>query len=177
MTRRDNLNNSYFEWLYSLVCAGKPYFRKLLRHLHNIEFRYLLEMDENRAADGVALRYRYVYETHNPCGDHGPCSVLEMLVAMVLRCEEQIMDDPAIGNRTGQWFWTMMINLGLGPMVDDRYDPRYVDEVINRLLNREYGPTGEGGLFTIRNPRRDLRDVEFWHQLLWYLDTIADTDI
>lgn len=46
--------------------------------------------------------------------DNRPCSVLEMIIALAIRLEEHIMDDPDIGNRTGQWFWDMIVSLGLG---------------------------------------------------------------
>jgi hypothetical protein len=97
-----------------------------------------------------------------------------MMVALALACEEDIMDNTSYGNRTGQWFWGMIVNLGLGSMTDGRYDERRVDEIIDRFLDRDYEPNGEGGLFTIRHCDRDLRDVEIWHQLCWYLDSIID---
>ena len=98
--------------------------------------------------------------------------MLEMLVSVAISCEE-IMDDPQIGNRTGQWFWNMIVNLGLGSMIDSRFDKEYVDEVVRRFLNRQYDPDGTGGLFTIRNCDVDLRTVEIWYQLCWYLDSIT----
>ena len=82
------------------------------------------------------------------------------------------MDDPDIGNRTGQWFWDMIENLELDTMSDTMFDERYVDEVIERLLHREYGRHGEGGLFFIPNCRYDLRSEEIWYQAMWYLDSI-----
>ena len=103
----------------------------------------------------------------------GPCSILEMMVALAIRCEEGIMDDPDIGDRTGQWFWGMVTNLGLGSMSDENFDRKYVDEVIERFLNRKYDPDGRGGLFRVRNCKYDLREVEIFHQLCWYLDNIV----
>ena len=82
------------------------------------------------------------------------------------------MDDPDVGDRTGQWFWSMITSLGLGSMTDDRFDWHYTHTVVTRFLNREYEPNGKGGLFTIRNCHRDLRKVEIWDQLCWYLGTI-----
>ena len=84
------------------------------------------------------------------------------------------MDDPKMGDRTGQWFWGMITNLGLGSMTDDRFDEKHVDECVDRFLYRKYERNGRGGLFTIRNCDRDLRKAEIWHQLCWYLDSIND---
>jgi hypothetical protein len=103
----------------------------------------------------------------------GPCSILEMMVALAIRCEEEIMYDPDIGDRTAQWFWCMIANLGLGGITDDVYDRAYVDDILIRLLYREYEPDGRGGLFRIRNCEYDLREVEIWCQMLWYLNTIV----
>ena len=59
----DDINNDYFEWLYNLVCdglyAGRNSYRKLLMFLHNTEFTWTIPMDENRASDGIDLRYRF----------------------------------------------------------------------------------------------------------------------
>ena len=96
-----------------------------------------------------------------------------MIAGLALRCEENIMDDPQYGDRTGQWFWGMISNLGLGSMTDDRYDRAYVDFVIDRFLNREYEPNGRGGLFTVEKSKKDLRRVEIWYQMCWYLDSIG----
>lgn len=179
---RDELNKKYFEWMYQLVCNEKYYrrlsYRKLLSYLHNMDFTYIVEMDSNRAADGVDLRYRFGYERkyEGPMIatylDDRSCSVLEMLIALAMRCEEHIMDDPDIGNRTGQWFWNMVVNLGLGSMNDDKFNRGHVDNVISKFLNREYKRNGEGGLFTIDNCKNDLRSAEIWYQMCWYLDSI-----
>lgn len=174
---RDSINNEYFTWLTSLVCKNRysnnVSFKRLLSYLHDTEFRYLLELDENRAEDGIDLRYRFSTESDLEDVDlylDGPCSVLEMMIALSIRCEDTITDDGDIGNRTKQWFWGMITNLGLGSMSDDRFDELYVRDTVERFLNREYEPDGNGGLFTIRNCEYDLRDVEIWYQLCWYLD-------
>ena len=176
-----DIRDDYFNWLYDLMCRDRYSetisYRKLFSYLYDTEFRYLIPMDANRAEDGIDLRYRFPYEypgVEDP-GRYlsGPCSVLEMLIALAIRCEETIMDDPRFGDRTRQWFWTMITNLGLGSMTDDRYDSQYVEEVVERFLNRDYEPDGAGGLFTINHCDQDLRDVEIWYQLCYYLDTIT----
>ena len=178
MTIRDRIVNDYFEWIYELVCRDRfprdISFRKLLMRLHEVEFAYSIPRDENRAADGVGLRHRFAVDPRDLEALDGPCSILEMMVALAIRCEENIMDDPAYGDRTGQWFWGMINNLGLGAVTDANYDREYVDEVIVRFLNREYERNGKGGLFTIRNCKRDLRKLEIWVQMCHYLDSILN---
>ena len=180
---RVNLDNEYFEWLYDMVCAerysGAIGFRKLLKRLHDTEFIYIIDKDANRASDGMNLRYRFAYAYEQAGGVRdaeryliGPCSVLEMMIALSLRCEETIMNDPRIGNRTGQWFWKMVVNLGLGPMRDDNFDIQFVDRTLERFLHREYAPNGAGGLFTVPRCEYDLRKMEIWFQLCRYLDSI-----
>lgn len=178
----EELKNEYYNWMINLVSSNryskKLSYNKLFNHLFNTEFYYILEMDDNRVADGIDLRYRFGYENRyeDPIIasylDNGPCSMLEMMVALSLRCEESIMSDPELGDRTGQWFWNMIVNLGLGSMDDNNYDPDYVDNVLFIFLNREYEPNGKGGLFIVNNPPKDLRTVEIWYQMCWYLNEI-----
>lgn len=176
---KDELNNAYFEWMYQLVCDERDSemsYRKLLYLLHDMDFNYTIPMDGNRAEDGTDLRYRFGYENayDGPIIaaylDDRPCSVLEMMVALAIRCEEHIMCDPDIGDRTGQWFWNMIDNLGLGDMNDEGFYKNYAERVIQKFLNREYKRNGEGGLFTVKHYRKDLRLVEIWYQMCWYLD-------
>ena len=180
MTFERQVNDLYFEWMIRKINAGKfPQelsYRKLLTFLHNVEFVWTIPLDENRASDGIDLRYRFAYE--NPdiydaeCYIYGPCSILEMMVALSIRCED-FMDDPEIGDRTSQWFWSMIANLGLSSMIDKNFDQEYAEEVVLRFLNREYEPDGIGGLFNVRHRSCDVRDVEIWKQLCWYLDSFT----
>ena len=180
MTFEDHINDEYFEWLCELIdvrrFSKRISYRKLLMHLHDIEFTWFIPYDDNRADDGIKLRRRFALVREDASlSDYilGPCSVLEMMVALAIRCEETIMDDTQMGNRTGQWFWGMVNNLGLSPMTDSKFDRSFVDDVIARLLNREYEPDGRGGLFTVRHCSHDLRTVEIWRQLSWYLGSIT----
>ena len=174
--------NAYFTWLYDLMCRhrfaeGFSYI-KLFRRLYKTRFIYGIPNDRNRASDGITLRYRFTYDYAGEASasdsyPDNPCSVLEMMVALAIRCEKDIMDDPYKGDRTRQWFWRMIVSLGLNGMNDDYYDESTVDDILYRFLWRRYKKTGEGGLFTIKNCEQDLRDTEIWIQMLWYLDSIA----
>lgn len=180
----DDVINLYFEWLFDMVCgnrfANDISFRKLIIHLHNTEFRYSIPNDKSRAREGENLRHRFALTQMPDMPEHvildilaGPCSVFEMMVALAIYAEEHIMTNPQIGNRTGQWFWNMVVSLGLGDQMDHLYDRRHVEDTLQRFLDRKYEPNGQGGLFTIRNPQRDLRKVEIFYQLCWYLGTIT----
>lgn len=173
MTMR--INNEYFEWLCEVVCGDRFHknisYERLLNCLHSIEFRTVISNDINRAKDGVDLRRRYYLYTGQRAHMNGcPCTVLEMMVALTIRCEESIMDNPSYGDRTKQWFWSMINTLGLSNMDDAHFDEDIVRQKIDIFLDREYEPDGQGGLFRIKHCRRDLRKVEIWYQLCWYLD-------
>lgn len=176
---KNAMANEYFDWLCNQICNRRYSrdisYKKLLTRLHQIEFIWIVKKDRNRAEDGLDLRYRFSYEKgyrdiHSYLDD--PCSVLEMMIALAFRCEN-IMDDPAYDDRTEQWFWNMIVNLGLGSMTDDNYNREYVDDVIWKFLNRKYDRDGKGGLFRVRDCKRDMRRVEIWYQLNYYLDTIT----
>lgn len=179
----DALNRRYFEWMCQTVCDNHRYaksasYRRLLTKLHNTPFEYTMPMDGNRAADGIDLRYRFGRETNvsdvviATYLDDRPCSILEMMIALSIRCEEHIMEDSDIGDRTGQWFWNMIVSLGLGNMTDNRYDVHLVNDVIRRFLDREYGRDGHGSLFVVKGCRKDMRDIDIWYQMCMYLETI-----
>lgn len=180
MTSKE-LNEKYFKWMYQLVTddrQSRSSYRKLLHHLYRTAFYYSMEMDENRAIDGVKLRYRFGYEYGysrqeiQDLLDTCECSVLEMMVALAIRCEDQIMNNPDLGNRTGQWFWGMVNNLGLGRMNDSHYDYDYAADVISDLLDRRYERNGRGGLFTVENSPKDLRITDIWYQMCWHLNSL-----
>ncbi len=178
---RENLNNEYFKWMCDLITGrySKMFsYDELLSYLYEIDFDYIIPMDGNRVEDGIDLRYRFGYEnSYNEAMisaylDDRPCSVLEMMIALAIRCEEHIMDDPDIGNRTGKWFWNMIDNLRLDSMYDEHFDIEYVDGVILKFLNRRYERNGEGGLFTVKRRDLDMRNIEIWYQMCLYLDEI-----
>lgn len=67
----------------------------------------------------------------------------------------------------------MINSLGLDRMDDLRFDEDYTNSIIIRFLNRKYERNGKGGLFTIKRPDLDLRTVEIWYQMSWYLNEVT----
>ena len=143
-------------------------YNNLFMDLYSYDFKWprTVPGDANRAGDGLQLR-------HDLCDCDildKPCSVLEMLIALAIRMEQDIMHNSEEGDRTGQWFWEMLSSMGLSTQNDRNYDPAYVNSCIERFIRREYDADGRnGGIFVLNNPRRDLRYVEIWYQAMWYL--------
>lgn len=175
------LKRLYFDWMYQLVNdtrfhPGKIPFYELLYRLYEEEFTFLLPMDGNRAADGVNLRYRFGREKGIPDSwimdyiDDRPCSILEMMIALSIKCEEQITCSLDDGDEPGKWFWVMIESLGLDSMNDVHFRAAKVDSVIDIFLNREYQSNGRGGLFRTHRTDVDMRDLEIWYQLCWYIN-------
>lgn len=177
MDQEQMVKQRYFDWLCHFVYDNVPFanYTKLLTFLNETPFTYILPRDENRYSDGIGLRYRFGRETDIREAvvanfvDRYECSVLEMLIALCLRCEESIMSNERYGDRTGQWFWNMLVNLGLGKMTDDHFDIQEARAIVSRFLNRQYGPNGEGGIVRLYD-HGDLRNIEIWYQVMWYLN-------
>ena len=171
----ETLNERYFQWLCKTVKSAEyKNYSALLRFLFDKEFTYILPEDERRAIDGCRLRNHFLqsigYSYAMPVELNGPCSVLEMMTSLALRCENDVtgISYSEKDNRPGQFFWFMITNLGLWIFTDAHFKRQEVDSITNRFLNREYESDGTGGLFVIRN-HGDLRKVEIWYQAMWYL--------
>lgn len=175
---KQRIKESYFDWMYDKVLgfsSRRINYHKLFRHLNNVPFVYPMDMDQNRANDGVSLRYRFGREEGvaewkiDEAFGKTKCSILEMMLALAIRCEDNIMSDDDYGDRTGQWFWSMIVSLGLNGEVDRSYDEDKVDIILERFVRREYEPNGRGGLFTVERSDVDMREIEIWYQMHLYL--------
>ena len=164
----------YFNYLAEKVSGGKMGYVLLLTYLFDTEFTwsYKIPTDENRAKDGKFLRDRYANET----GDFllysdkiEPCNILEMLVALSIRIEEDIMGEPG-DEHPDRWFWWMIQNLNLFEASDLCFDENFVKITLDTWLNRDYAADGRGGLFPLRHPTKDQRLVSIWDQLNAYLN-------
>lgn len=174
----EEIKKLYFEWICRRVRTDDrdpAVYSELLNYLDSIDYIYTIPMDGNRYDDGISLRYRFARE----CGieaaltaaviDVRPCSMLEMMTALAIRIEEDIMFEPQAGDRTGIWFWTMVDSLGLGGMTDGAMDRIKADGIILAFLEHHYEPNGEGSLFRTdvesSDKRSDMRRMELWNQM------------
>jgi len=164
------LDDVYLEWLYDQVFVrthrGATYW-KLLRQMFQTEFRWFVPNDGNRAEDGRDLRKEWADREGRDLDGAWldlPCSFLEMLVALARRmCFE--------ADYTPQhWFWHLLENLGFESYHDGSgYSRNYVTKRMRIVMDRMYDIAGNGGLFPLRHPNEDQREVELWYQMSAYL--------
>ena len=175
MTNR--IEERYFNWLVGKVGSPRGY-RKLMSFLFETPFVYILPMDGNRYEDGVDLRYRFGNENDIPQAeiakylDHTDCSLLEMMAALAIRCEEHIMEDDDYGDRTPLWFREMLNSTGLYAFTDASFNKDAAFSIVDRLFTRTYAADGSGGLFRIKRPTSDMRRAEIWCQAMAYLNEV-----
>lgn len=176
--KKSTAKQEYFNWLCDLIHVetGAGTYWLLARDLYGIEFVWSVNNDDNRAADGIALRERYLSE--NPyvpseAVENGACTVLEMLIALAGRIDFDLSDPYKDQDGTAVYFWEMIENLGLTPYEDDMYleynGTFNCPAIIDQFMNREYEWNGRGGLFPLDNPSTDQREIEIWYQMNAYL--------
>lgn len=165
-----NINLEYFDWLCDKIIQNSEQKsnEKLLKFLFKREYIWVISMDENRAGDGIWLRRQFSLEknyTEKPLSGE-PCNVLEMLVALSIRIEDDVMYDWEMGDRTGDWFWIMVRNMGLLRSV-------LWDKCIEKFMHRTYKNGGLGCPFYMKNMDEKefekFKNEEIWNQFLDYL--------
>lgn len=187
--------DEYYNWLVNIAFPGdlSKNYTTLLDFLYKTEYKCgKRSKNHNRWCDGIHLRDEFETEylkngknkrlpesirsffsfIENPIKSDAPCSMLEMMVALCKRCEN-IMSDDRYGDRTHQWFWIMLVSLGLGKMSNDRFNEKEAIEIVKTFLSNQYNPDGRGGLFTIREFSGDMREMDIWTQMCWFLNTIS----
>lgn len=164
----------YYQWLLDLIDGHMPpyYDYSLLLHeLHSMKFTYGLEMDQNRANDGIRLRWQYIDEMNIPdifYKEGIPCSVLEMMIGLAVRCDTEVMSD-GDSKSASKWFWIMIENLDLMQCKDDNFNTDYVHQQIRKWLNRDFKRNGQGSPFPLSSRVRDQRKVDIWSQMSGYI--------
>lgn len=172
----ETLDERYFNWLYGQVASVKTRarsrsFRCLFRQLHETTFVAVVPHDENRIADAQDLKYEFLDGCEDGQGEPSdiagpPCSFFELLIILSRQLAFEMDDNPDI------WFWHLIEILDLEQYNDlsyDEYAEAAVGQALDRVIWRNYDHGGRGGLFPLRDPDRDQREVELWYQLNAYL--------
>lgn len=178
-----DLKELYFDWICTTAFPDnivKNRYSKVLYLLHNTLFEYTLGLDENRKRDGIDLRYHFSCDSNIPnsivdsCFNNEVCSVLEMMVALAKRFDNNVMYDISYGDRSALWFWIMFSNLGLNQFDDSVWNdqtPNIISDILYRFFNRTYNPDGSnGGMFIVKNLSLDMRTIQIWDQMSIYIN-------
>ena len=165
----------YISWLSEIIslesrneCGG---YRFLIKALYKKEFYWTDDMDENRSDEGKELRVIFSDECgfeKVPDDINGACSVLEMMIGLARRWNEEVRSSDDEDN-TDLYFWTMIKNLGLEGCTDDKFDPEMVREKLDIFLDRDYPDNGIGSLFPLKKSKESQKNIELWYQLQNYL--------
>lgn len=172
----DELERHYYIWLTDWIPEWRTTHSRLIQKLYETAFRVTLMMDENRVGDGLALRTRFVYENNMSSIERDvlkarrPCSILEVMIALALRFEEEYMTVYEDENPVSKWFGPMLEHLGLVADGDGVYekDIQMVNLKLKIFLDRAYAPDGRGGLFYIPGIPDDMRGIEIWRQMMMW---------
>lgn len=170
------VRSDYYHWLKDKITesdqlwCGKHY-HLLLQQLFSTEFYWVLDKDENRAVDGRQLRI--LYGDADQTWITGPCTVLELLIGIAIRMDDILFDPDHCIERINIWFWGIIENLQLDKF-DDEHFLEYggsdkIDEILKRFMDRKYDKYGNGGLFPIKNTKKDQRNKEIWYQMNEYI--------
>lgn len=173
-----DIDQTYFEWL--LKQLNPEGVREGVAHvcnlLYNCEFLRRIELDRNRAVDGITLREEFfdVYDEmdfEEEVVDEfmgRECNWLEMMVALARR-----LDFLYEGGVEGR-FLEMINNMQLSPLMEFNphrslstfeFDQAYVDGVTDDINNNRISRDGRGGLFPLSHtPPYDQRESEIWAQ-------------
>ena len=183
-------HDSYYAWLCKQSGISGP----LARLFFETDFRWKSDIpdDENRAK--VALDLREQYAEHLLVGDNefisddvrkkidrvvksilGPSCVFEVLVSLAKEIDETLnMEEES---HVADYFGKLMDNVGFDFYDEEDYDDKpemvtdYWAKRMNRWLDRDYLPDGEGGLFPLEMDSEglgmgnDQRKRSLWDQM------------
>lgn len=163
--------NRYMCWLLKRVGFLDENYDLLMEVLHNTTFIFTIERDKNRAEDGIRLREIYL-DTHNLGPDfefYKDVSVLEVLVALACRMENEYVGDPG-DPHPERIFWQFLVNLGFEGFTNRKIRVNNVQNVLNNWMMRLLDFHGNGGIFPVKRPMQDQRKIEIWSQMQEYID-------
>lgn len=181
---KELIEEGYIRWLYEKVGLGtREYgdYWRVIKRLFKRKFISLVKNDDNRISDALALRRQFEDEygyregtVDNIFGDFTGCTMLEMMVAFAMRIQSDIMWDPDNEDRTPFWFWSMLRNAGLDlKACQDGYFGKdqliYLENLLDRVINRTYTKTGNGSFFPVFKCRKDMRKTELWYQMQFWI--------
>lgn len=140
----------------------------LFEKLHDMDFTWVLDLDDSRAKDGEFLRRKYFDDLGISGNFNQRCSVLEMLIGFAIRLDNDYIGDP-IDPHPEDIFIEMLANLGLADLYDENFDEDQMTTICLNWMTRNFEYNGEGSVFPLRNPTCDQRECDLWTQAMAYI--------
>ena len=170
-----NVEWEYLQWLGTLV--GNDLYTHpdetylcLLEQLYRKEFDWRVANDDNRIEDALHLRVEF-QNLYGGTDIVGGASLLEVMIVLARRLAFDMSEE---SDDVGYWFRILLSNTELiifhdAYYWDDYSTPSAVDNILNTIIFRNYGPDGSGGFFPLNYPKEDQRGVELWYQMAAYV--------
>lgn len=176
----NNVEDLYFKWLSTLAFPNERIqenYSELLNTLYETQYIWdkATPLDENRYIDGLDLRESFSYKLKIPkyiVSDSikGPCSMLEMVCALGVRIDNDIMATYYTGYDHGYfWIQKMLKNLDILQYDNSNWDRRIVEEKLLAFNQKRYSEEGFGGLFYIPDSEKNMRLLNIWDQMCYYI--------
>lgn len=173
------MNDGYFNYLMSILnYSGYDNHTIVLDILYRTDYRWSIHNDDNRAIDGIEIRYNYQRDCDISNKDMEellliPCSVIEVICGLAIRMDDT-MRDPERAH-IDKWFWEMLDNLGLSNFTDSAYESGAwsIDDahkILDIFMDRTYDELGRGGLFPRNVCYKNQRECELFSQMNGYLN-------
>ena len=155
---------NYMSYTKDVVCDDR--YNKLLRVLNSIPYVSHHILDDNWIDIADELY------SHITGKEPRYTSVLSLLVTMAISIEDEIMRDDDAGDRTADWFWLMIRNLGID-ITDDEWDEdseETIQKAVDIFVNRRYDRKGKGSLFPVKKTRKNVLRESIWQQAHYYFN-------
>lgn len=157
----------YYDWLCGQINVphNRNSYNDLFATMHDTEFVWIVDKDDNRVGDAEQLRGEFLNGRAYKF-DRG-VSVLEVLIALSRRVEFNSMSN----NTPGWWAWKLIKNLRLNKSSDPLEGRRAerVNHILESLIWRQYETDGSGGFFPLVDAQEDQTKMEIWDQMMLYL--------
>lgn len=178
-----SIPESYMNWIRYDISKCQNYdpyhYEKLFYTLIGMQFIPYDDMDQNRLSDAKYLKRRFANvrrldekRVEASLRDFGD-SVLEVMISLSLRLYEETTRGFPTPIFPGEIFWSMIESMHLEDQQDESFDENHVIFIVQRMMVRDIGPNGDGGLFTLsKNSIRDMRKADLWYQAQWWATDI-----
>ena len=200
MAKVIKVKDSYFNYLLSLISSdeidARQDYYNLCTLLFDTEYTVLNPMDNNRANDASTLRERWLdnirVKDERLKQEYAndvvvtPISVLEVLIALCVKVEDQILANPDVDYIAAKLFWELMDNLvkygtfgtaykkASDILTDEKWCTFTEDAMkasIKKVVTRTYHEDGRGGLFPIDKCKTNQRKMHLWANCMYYIST------